>query len=124
MKTRLLIVPLLALVTASAPAAIVARADETSPAATAPTAPTTLRIRGVIRKYDADTRTLSLMTAGGALRIQLAPAVRIRYGGSEIDAKALETFTGHRAAVRYSESGGVKTAESIHVFARNERTDR
>jgi hypothetical protein len=75
-------------------------------------------------KYDADTRTLSLMTAGGALRIQLAPAARVRHGGSEIDAKALEALIGYRAAVRYSESGGIRTAESIHVFARSERTDR
>jgi hypothetical protein len=121
MTTRL-IVPLLALVTLGGrPNDSVAHADDTR--STAP-APTTLRIRGVVQKYDAATRTLSLMTAEGALQIQLAPGARIRHGWREIDAADLATLAGFRAAVRYSESGGNKTAESIHVFGRNERTER
>lgn len=123
MKTRLL-VPLLALVTlGSAPADGVAHADDTKPAPAA-TAPTTLRIRGIVKNYDAATRLLSLTTADGALQILVGPAVRIRHGWDEINAQQLATLAGYRAAVRYSESGGNKTAESIHVFGKNERTDR
>jgi len=122
MKTRLLMAPLLALVTlAGAPAAGVAHADDTKPAATSPTA---LRLRGIVRKYDAATRMLSLTTADGAVQMLVAPAARIRHGWNEIDAGELAKLAGYRAAVRYSESGGNKTAESIHVFGKNERTDR
>ena len=67
---------------------------------------------------------LSLTTSDGVLRIQLAPAVRIRRGWHEIDAEKLANLAGYSAAVRYSESGGNKTAASIHVFAKNERTER
>ena len=124
MKTRLLMVPLLALVTlGSAPADGVASADDIKPAPAA-AAPTTLRIRGIVKKYDTASRLLSLTTADGALQILVAPAARIRQGWSEIDAQQLAKLTGYRAAVRYSESGGNKTAQSIHVFGRNERTER
>jgi hypothetical protein len=122
MKTRLLMVPLLALVTlAGTPAGSVAHADDTRPTATAPT---TLRLRGIVKKYDAATRLLWLTTADGAVQILVAPAVRIRHGWNEIDASELAKLAGYRAAVRYSESGGNKTAESIHVFGRTERTER
>jgi hypothetical protein len=67
---------------------------------------------------------LSLTTADGALQILVTPAARIRHGWNEIDAGELAKLAGYRAAVRYSESGGNKTAESIHVFGKNERTDR
>jgi hypothetical protein len=122
LKTRLLMVPLLALVTlASTPAGSVAHADDTRSTATAPT---TLRLRGIVKKYDAATRMLSLTTADGAVQILVAPAVRIRHGWTEIDAGELAKLAGYRAAVRYSESGGNRTAESIHVFGRTERTER
>jgi hypothetical protein len=89
-----------------------------------PPASTTLRMRGTIDKYDASTRVLSLSTSNGTLQFPLASTARIRQGRDRIDALELEKLVGHRAAVRYSESGGNKTAESIHVFGKNERTER
>jgi len=122
MTTQLFAVPLLALLmSGGAPAAHAAQASYTPSAATAPT---TLRMRGVIGHYDTTSRTLSLMTADGTLQMQLASTVRIRQGRRDIEAAALERLTGYRAAVRYSESGGSKVAESINVFGRNERTER
>ncbi len=97
------------------------RADDTK---SAPTAPTTLRMRGTIGKFDTTTRTLSLLTTDGTLQMLLAAAVRIRHGWLDVDASALEKLAGYRAAVRYSESGGHKMAESIHVFGKSERTKR
>jgi hypothetical protein len=79
-------------------------------------------MRGTIEKYDAATRVLSLKAADGRLRISLASTVRVRQGGHVIDAMALEGLSGYRATVRYSESGGNRAAESIHVFGKNERT--
>jgi hypothetical protein len=122
MKTRLFVVPLLALMVAGGGAA--ARADDTTPAATPPPTATTLRMRGTIGKYDAATRTLSLMTADGTLQMHLAQGARISHGWRDVDESQLEKLAGYRAAVRYSESGGNKMAESIHVFGKRERTEQ
>ena len=119
MTTRLLIIPILVLAISSV-ATGTARADDTTRA----TAPTSVRIRGTIDKYDAATRTLSLITADGTLQIQLAATARVRRGWRDVDASELEKLAGYSATVRYSESGGDKTAESIHVFGKRERTNR
>ncbi len=89
-----------------------------------PPASTTLRMRGTIDKYDASTRMLSLSTSNGTVRFTLASVARIRRGGQTVEASELAKLSGYRAAVRYSESGGNKTVESVHVFGRNERKDR
>jgi hypothetical protein len=122
MKTPLFAVPLLALVMLSH--GLAARAAQANGTPSSPTAPTTLRMRGIIGYYDAASRVLSLVTADGTLKLQLASTIRIRQDRRDIDAEALKKLEGYRAAVRYSESGGNKIAESINVFGRNERTDR
>jgi hypothetical protein len=81
-------------------------------------ASTTLRMRGTIEKYEAATRTLSLSTSNGAVQFPLASTARIRQGWHKIDALELEKLAGYRAAIRYSESGGNKTVESVHVFGK------
>ena len=88
----------------------------------APLAPTTLRMRGTIDKYDTATRILSLSTSKGIVQFPLASTARVRQRRDRIDAAALEKLAGYRAAIRYSESGGNKTVESVQVFGRNERT--
>ena len=76
---------------------------------------TTLRVRGTIEKYEVATRILSVSTTHGTLRFTLALSARIRQGWHAIDASLLQTLTGYRVDVRYSESGGQKTVESVHV---------
>jgi hypothetical protein len=122
MTLRTAAVPLFALViSASAPARCAANAG---PAQSATAAPTMLRMRGVIRKYDAAHRTLSVLTSAGAFEIQVEPAIPIRRGRQDIDAAALEKLTGYRVAVRYSEAAGSRTAESIHVFGKDQDRTR
>lgn len=82
---------------------------------TAASSSTTLRMRGTIEKYEVATRILSVSTANGTVRFTLALTARIRQGWHAIDASLLETLTGYRVDVRYSESGGKKTVESVHV---------
>lgn len=82
---------------------------------------TTLRMRGIVGGYEASTRILSLSTSNGTLRFPLAPTARIRQDSQQIDAAALQQLAGYRAAVRYSESGGQKTVESVHVFSKANR---
>ena len=96
-----------------------------APAQPTPSAPaTTLRIDGTIEKYDASAGLLSLLTSSGKVQVPLASTARIRQGWHRIDAPTLERLAGHRAAIRYSETDGVKRVESIHVFGKDERVER
>jgi len=87
-------------------------------------AATTLRMRGTIDRYDASTRILSLSTANGTTRFLLASTARIRQGWHKLDPMELRKLVGYRVAVGYSDSGGNKTVESVHVFGKNERIER
>jgi hypothetical protein len=89
-----------------------------------PSASTILRMPGTIDKYEASTGVLSLETANGKVQFPLATATRIRRDGRRIDAADLAKLSGRRAAVRYSESDGHKTVESVHVFTRDEALGR
>jgi hypothetical protein len=91
-------------------------------AQSAPPASTTLSLRGTIDSYDAATRRLSLSSPSGIVQFLVASTARVRQGSRTIDAPALGKLVGCRATVRYSESGGMKTVESVHVFGNNERT--
>jgi hypothetical protein len=84
---------------------------------------TTLRMRGTISKYDASTRTLSLSTPNSIVQFSLDSTTRIRQAGQKIDALELAKLVGYRAVIRYSESSGAKTVESVHVFGRNQRME-
>ena len=77
---------------------------------------TTLMMQGTIEKYDASTRILSLSSASGTVQFPVPAGVRIRKGWHRLDAASLTKMTGLRAAVRYSQSGGEKKLESVHVF--------
>ena len=77
---------------------------------------TTLSLRGIIEKYDAASRTLSLSTSSGAVQFSVASTTRIRRGWHKVDASELQNLAGDRATVRYTESNGNRIVESIHVF--------
>jgi len=79
-------------------------------------APTTLSVRGTIEKYDESTRTLSLSTSNGTVQFVVGSTTRIRQGWRKVDASELQKLTGDRATVRYTEFGGHKSVESVHVF--------
>ena len=85
-------------------------------------ASTTLRVTGTIDKFDAATRILSLSTANGTVRFTLASTARLRRGWHRIEPADLEKLAGDRATVRYSESAGSKTVQSVHVFDTYERS--
>jgi len=89
-----------------------------------PPGSTTLRMRGTIDKYDAATRILSLSTSNGTVQLLLASTARVRQGWHKLDPLDLRKLVGYRAAIGYSESGGNKTVESVHILGKNERTGR
>jgi len=86
--------------------------------AQAPPASTTLSVRGTIDNYDASSRTLSLSTSSGTVKFPVSPATRISQAGHKIEAAELQKLTGDRATVRYTDSGGHRTVESVHVFGK------
>jgi hypothetical protein len=95
-----------------------------SDTAAPPLPATTLRMRGTISTYDAKGGILALSTPNGVVRFPVAAGTRIRHAGQSVDRAELKTLTGLRAAVRYSESGGHTTVESVNVFDTSERNPR
>jgi len=93
-------------------------------AAGAPVAATTIRVRGTIATYDTAGGMLDLKTQNGLVRFPVADETRIRRAGKAVDRRELKSLTGYRAAVRYSETGGHTTVESVNVFEKGERTPR
>lgn len=91
---------------------------------TGPARSARLKVRGTIQAYDAATTTLSLKTPNGAVELSLPPTTHISRGTHTLPASELHQLSGYRATVRYSDSNGVHTAESVHVFDREPRTDR
>jgi len=101
----------------------------TEAAQSPPAASTTLRMGGTIDKYDASTRVLSLSTSTGTVQLPLASTARIGWGPigrspQKIEVGELQKLAGFRAVIRYSESHGKKTVESIRVFDKNGRAER
>jgi hypothetical protein len=86
--------------------------------AQAPPAATTLSVRGTIDTYDASSRTLSLSTSSGTVRFPVASTARISQGGHKVEASELQKLAGNHATVRYTETGGAKIVESVHVFGK------
>lgn len=82
----------------------------------APPASTTVSLRGRIDQYDPSTRTLSLSTDRGTVRLALPASTRIRQGWHKVDVLDLGRLAGDRVTVRYTDSGANKTVESVHVF--------
>ena len=89
-----------------------------SMSAQAPPAATTLSVRGTIDNYDASSRTLSLSTSSGRVKFPVSPATRISQAGHKVEASELQKLVGDRATVRYTDSGGNRVVESVHVFGK------
>jgi hypothetical protein len=68
---------------------------------------------GTIEKYDSN--TLTLKTSSGEEQFTLASSAHVRNGSKSIKAEDLGSLTGQRAKVRYTESNGQRTAESVMV---------
>jgi len=100
------------------PSAIGQSVSEVSSSALQAPPSTTLSVRGTIDKYDATSRTLSLSTSNGNLQLPLSSTTRIRRGWRKLDPAELQKLAGDAATVRYTEAGGNKIVESVHVFGK------
>lgn len=68
---------------------------------------------GTIEKFD--NNMLTLKTSSGEEQFTVASSARLRNGSKSIKADELSSLTGQRAKVRYTESNGQRTAESVMV---------
>lgn len=68
---------------------------------------------GTIEKYDAN--MLTLKTSSGEEQFTVASSAHVRDGSKTIKADQLSSLTGQKAKVRYVESNGQRTAESVMV---------
>jgi len=87
-------------------------------------AATTFRMRGTIQAYNVETGVLSVATATGTVPFTLTPGVRLRRSGHRVDLADLTGLAGRGAAVRYLDSGGLRTVESVNIFEQSERITR
>jgi hypothetical protein len=99
-----------------------ANAVSTKPAKSkAPTA-TTLVATGKIVQFDATGQALTLSTSKGEQHFTVGPASRLRDSSHMITVADLGKLTGHKATVRYKESAGEKSVESIRVSSSTAKT--
>jgi hypothetical protein len=52
------------------------------------------------------------------MQFPIAPTTRIRQGWHKVDPAELPKLAGAQATVRYTESGGNRNVESVHVFGK------
>jgi hypothetical protein len=82
---------------------------------TKPSSSTTLAASGKIVKFDPSTEALTLATSKGEEQFTLDASTRLRDSSHTIAPNDLTALAGHQATVRYKESGGQKSVESVRV---------
>lgn len=68
---------------------------------------------GVLHGYDPATRTLTVTTDGGPASFVLRFRTTLHQGSRVVTPEQLRALEGSRIKIRYSESGGIRTADSI-----------
>ncbi len=99
-----------------------ASAAATKPATTKVITATTLVATGKIVQFDATGQTLTLSTSKGEQHFTVGPAARLQESSHTITVADLGKLAGHKATVRYKESAGEKSVESIRVSSSAAKT--
>ena len=76
---------------------------------------TAITASGTISKYDAASNTLTLTTAKGDVSFMVDNTATVYVSGKKMMASDLSSNVGHKATVRYTDSGGSKMASSVRV---------
>jgi len=83
---------------------------------------TTLVATGKIVQFDATGQALTLSTSKGDEQFTVGPSARLRDSSHMITVGDLGKLAGHKATVRYKESAGEKSVESIRVSSSAAKT--
>ena len=84
--------------------------------------PTVISVTGTVSKFDSATNTLTVTTAKGDQSFMLDSSATVMEGAKKLSASDLSAQVGHKVTVRYTESGGTKTAQSVRVSAAAAKT--
>jgi hypothetical protein len=105
-----------ALFTLSAPV-FAAQATTAKAATKTAKAPKTTAITasGTVSKFDASSNTLTVTTPKGDVSFMVDSTASITANGKKVMASDLPSRVGHKVVVRYTESNGQKTAQSVRL---------
>ena len=95
---------------------------ERSPGATEALA-TPVRVDGSLRRYDAQTRVISLETTTGELSLSVTDVTRIHVGHHRLEPARLASFIGTRVIARYVESAANNVLLSLRVLEESGRRE-
>lgn len=92
--------------------------DQALPPPSAPAASTStpLRLTGRLESYDAKTRSVSVRTSTGVVRLLLTAESRVRQGRQAMDAEQLDRHLGARVVLRYAESATAPAVLSLRLM--------
>ena len=80
-----------------------------------PAKPAAHSVVGTLEKYDASANTIVVNTGKATDTVTLTSDSAIRMGASKMTASDLTAHAGQRVKVRYMESNGQKTAQSVQI---------
>jgi hypothetical protein len=73
--------------------------------------------KGTIARFDHGSNTLTIKTSKGEEQFTLPASVRIQEASRKLTIADLDTLNGRPVNIRYTESGGQRTVQSVRVSA-------
>ena len=70
---------------------------------------------GTLDKYDSGANSIVVNTGKGTETLSLSSTSAVRMGAKTMTASDLSSHTGDRVKVRYSESNGQRTVQSVQI---------
>jgi hypothetical protein len=80
-----------------------------------PAKPTAITASGTVSKFDAASNTLTVTTSKGDVAFVVDSTASVTANGKKVMTSDLPSHVGNKVTVRYTESGGQKMAQSVHV---------
>jgi hypothetical protein len=83
---------------------------------------TVITTTGTLSKFDAASNTLTVTTPKGDSTFMVDSSASVTANGKKVMASDLASHVGHKVTVRYTETGGQKTAQSVRVSMGTSKT--
>jgi hypothetical protein len=99
----------------AAPAQATKATTKSAAAKTTAAKPKAHSVIGTLDKYDSGANTIVVNTGKGTETLSLSTSSAVRMGAKTMSASDLSAHTGDRVKVRYSESNGQMTVQSVQI---------
>ena len=99
----------------AAPAQATKATTKSAAAKTTVSKPKAHSVVGTLDKYDSGANTIVVNTGKGTETLSLSTSSAVRMGAKTMSASDLSSHTGDRVKVRYSESNGARTVQSVQI---------